>query len=126
MYTINDPMFALILRFVGRNSKVTFHDNEFMSEEFNRPVRLQLELLKPEMRLREEKITSTIVVFGGTRILEPEKARARVHELEGRLKKETGNEKLKRQILRAKRVVENSDISSMFWLTKLSIDKICN
>ncbi len=88
--------------------RLAFHDTEFMSEEFNRPVRLQLELLKPEMRLREEKITSTIVVFGGTRILEPENARARVSELEGQLKKDSGNEKLKRQVLRAQRVVENS------------------
>lgn len=33
MYTINDPMFALLLRFVGRNQKVTFHDNEFIKKE---------------------------------------------------------------------------------------------
>ncbi len=33
MYTINDPMFALILRFVGRNQKVIFHDGNFIKEQ---------------------------------------------------------------------------------------------
>ncbi len=36
-----------------------------------RPVRLQLELLKPEMALNEHGIQSTVVLFGGARIPEP-------------------------------------------------------
>ena len=36
-----------------------------------RPVRLQLELLKPEMILAERGIRSTVVLFGGARIPEP-------------------------------------------------------
>ncbi len=35
-----------------------------------RAVRMQLELLKPEMALEEHQIRSTIVVFGGTKIRE--------------------------------------------------------
>ncbi|MCU0854083.1 MAG: TIGR00730 family Rossman fold protein, partial [Rhodobacteraceae bacterium] len=43
-----------------------------------RPVRLQLELLKPEMAMSEYGIESTIVLFGGARIPDPEhKATAR-------------------------------------------------
>jgi uncharacterized protein (TIGR00730 family) len=38
-----------------------------------RPVRLQLELLKPELLLDEQGIKSTIVMFGGARIPEPAK-----------------------------------------------------
>jgi uncharacterized protein (TIGR00730 family) len=38
-----------------------------------RPVRLQLELLKPEMGLDAHGIESTIVLFGGARIPEPSK-----------------------------------------------------
>jgi hypothetical protein len=38
-----------------------------------RPVRLQLELLKPELMLDEQGIESTIVMFGGARIPEPAK-----------------------------------------------------
>ena len=33
MYTINDPMFALILRFVGRDQKVAFRDDEFIQKQ---------------------------------------------------------------------------------------------
>jgi hypothetical protein len=33
MYTINDPMFALILRFVGRNQKVILHDGNFIKKQ---------------------------------------------------------------------------------------------
>ena len=36
-----------------------------------RPVRLQLELLKPDMILAERGIRSTVVMFGGARIPEP-------------------------------------------------------
>jgi uncharacterized protein (TIGR00730 family) len=45
-----------------------------------RPVRLQLELLKPEMLLQEHEIESTVVLFGGSRILPTEEAERRVIE----------------------------------------------
>jgi uncharacterized protein (TIGR00730 family) len=51
--------------------KLAFNDNDFMCREELRPVRLQLELLKPEMMLDEQGIESTIVLFGGARIPEP-------------------------------------------------------
>ena len=34
-----------------------------------RPVRVQLELLKPELFLSEHRVRSTIVLFGGTQIV---------------------------------------------------------
>ena len=43
-------------------------DTEFLSREELRPVRLQLELLKPELVLQELGIESTVVIFGGSRI----------------------------------------------------------
>ena len=39
-------------------------DTEFLRRPELRPVRLQLELLKPEMMLEEQLVRSTIVVFG--------------------------------------------------------------
>lgn len=33
MYTINDSMFALILRFVGRNQEITFCDQAFIQKQ---------------------------------------------------------------------------------------------
>ena len=53
--------------------RLAFDDKDFLTREELRPVRLQLELLKPEMLLREHGIRSTIVLFGGARIPEPGK-----------------------------------------------------
>jgi len=52
--------------------RLAFADRDFMTREELRPVRLQLELLKPEMIMDERGITSTIVLFGGARIPAPE------------------------------------------------------
>lgn len=51
--------------------RLAFADEDFMGREELRPVRLQLELLKPEMMLDAQGITSTIVLFGGARIPSP-------------------------------------------------------
>lgn len=54
--------------------RLAFTDQDFLLREELRPIRLQLELLKSEMLLQEEKINSTIVVFGSARIPTPEQA----------------------------------------------------
>ncbi len=51
--------------------RLAFTDTDFLMREELRPVRLQLELLKPQMILDERGINSTIVMFGGARIPEP-------------------------------------------------------
>lgn len=51
--------------------RLAFDDYDFLCREELRPVRLQLELLKPEMMLDEQGIDSTVVMFGGARIPEP-------------------------------------------------------
>ncbi len=43
-----------------------------MKREELRPVRLQLELLKPQLIMDERGIESTIVMFGGARIPAPD------------------------------------------------------
>ena len=53
--------------------RLAFNDPDFMCREELRPVRLQLELLKPELILNERGIESTVVLFGGARIPEPSK-----------------------------------------------------
>lgn len=52
--------------------RLAFADNDFLCRDELRPVRLQLELLKPELMLDEHGIESTIVLFGGARIPAPE------------------------------------------------------
>ncbi|MGV3768723.1 MAG: LOG family protein [Sphingobium phenoxybenzoativorans] len=58
--------------------RLAFQDTEFLLREDLRPVRFQLELLKPELLLDEAKIESTFVFYGSARIPEPEAAQARI------------------------------------------------
>jgi uncharacterized protein (TIGR00730 family) len=55
--------------------RLAFTDEHFLLREELRPVRMQLELLKPEMIQQEQRIESTIVIFGSARIVPPEVAR---------------------------------------------------
>lgn len=54
--------------------KLAFQDTDFLLREDLRPVRFQLELLKPELLLDEAGIESTLVIYGSARIPEPEVA----------------------------------------------------
>jgi uncharacterized protein (TIGR00730 family) len=56
--------------------KLAFQDKEFLLRDDLRPVRFQLELLKPELLLDEAKIASTMVIYGSARIPEPQDADA--------------------------------------------------
>ncbi len=53
--------------------RLAFADEDFLCRPELRPVRLQLELLKPELALDEDGVESTVVLFGGARIPEPAK-----------------------------------------------------
>jgi hypothetical protein len=63
-------------RYAGPESayRLAFTDNDFLLREELRPVRVQLELLKPEMVQTELGIESTIVIFGSARIQPPDVA----------------------------------------------------
>ncbi|MFK7754047.1 MAG: TIGR00730 family Rossman fold protein [Sedimentitalea sp.] len=62
--------------------RLAFADNDFLCRDELRPVRLQLELLKPQLMLDEKQIESTIVLFGGARIPDPvDKSKARTQTL---------------------------------------------
>jgi hypothetical protein len=56
--------------------RLAFQDMDFLLREDLRPVRFQLELLKPELMLDEAGIASTFVMYGSARIPEPSKADA--------------------------------------------------
>ncbi len=62
--------------------RLAYADPDFLCRDELRPLRLQLELLKPEMELTEAGIESTVVLFGGARIPDPEfKEKARTKTL---------------------------------------------
>ena len=56
--------------------RLAFLDTDFMLRDDLRPVRFQLELLKPGILLEEANIGSTLVVYGSARIPAPEHAAA--------------------------------------------------
>ncbi|WP_379554094.1 TIGR00730 family Rossman fold protein [Qipengyuania sp. DGS5-3] len=58
--------------------KLAFRDTDFMLRDELRPVRFQLELLKPEMLLDEAGVGSTLVMYGSARIPSPEEAQAKI------------------------------------------------
>ena len=60
--------------------KLAFQDKNFLLRDELRPVRFQLELLKPEMLLDEAGVGSTFVMYGSARIPSPEYAQALVDD----------------------------------------------
>ncbi|TPE61108.1 TIGR00730 family Rossman fold protein [Sandaracinobacter neustonicus] len=52
--------------------RLAFQDDDFLLREELRPVRFQLELMKPELLLTEAGIASTFVFYGSARIPSPE------------------------------------------------------
>ncbi|MEO1488758.1 MAG: LOG family protein, partial [Pseudomonadota bacterium] len=58
--------------------KLAFRDTDFLLRDELRPVRFQLELLKPEMLLDEARVGSTLVMYGSARIPSPEEAQAKI------------------------------------------------
>lgn len=83
-------------------------DIDFLGRGEQRPVRMQLELQKVETLLRENNITSTIVVYGGTQIVPQDQAEARLAGAKRLLKKNPDEPRAKRAIERAESVLEKA------------------
>jgi uncharacterized protein (TIGR00730 family) len=83
-------------------------DLELLNLPALRPVRMQLELLKPEMLLARHGVLSTIVVFGGGSIVPREVADARLAAAHAALAAAPDGERERRDVVRAKAVLEKS------------------
>lgn len=88
--------------------RVAYKDVEFLSDPDLRPVRMQLELLKPEIAFEKNDIRSTIVVFGSTRIVEPAAAQRNLDLARARLADTPDDRRRKRDVARAERIVAKS------------------
>ncbi len=87
---------------------LAFQDTEFLLRQELRPVRLQLELLKPELTLQEQQIESTIVIYGSARTMDPETAAVRLEKVLDGLKKSPDDPFLQQELVRARRAVTSS------------------
>lgn len=88
--------------------RLSYTDIDFLTKEELRPVRLQLELLKPELLLQEHGIEGTVVVFGGSRIPEPREAEACLARRREEAAKDPANTELRRRVAVAERVAGKS------------------
>lgn len=71
---------------VNNVQQLAFLDPDFLLREELRPIRVMLELLKPETILREERVESTIVIFGSARINEYSAAKLELAKAKRQLK----------------------------------------
>ncbi len=89
-------------------NKVAFQDPDFLLRKELRPVRLQLELLKPELTLQEQAIKSTVVVFGSARISSPEVAAEKLAAASEAIANNGGDPQAARALKAAEKTVEQS------------------
>ncbi len=87
---------------------VAYEDIEFLNRDDLRPVRLQLELLKPELIMEEHKIVSTIAVFGSSRLVSREEAEKNLSDVEKRAAANPEQLELQEALARARCLVDNS------------------
>jgi uncharacterized protein (TIGR00730 family) len=88
--------------------KMAFQDPEFLLRDELRPVRLQLEVLKPELILQEQHIESTVVVFGSARILDPETAESKLVSAQAEYAKNNDDPMLAKKVETSRKALENS------------------
>ena len=88
--------------------RLAYEDIDLLGQEELRPLRLQLELLKPERILHEQGIHSTVVVFGSARISDAETAAARRDTLERQTRAAPSDAKLARELAQARRRVDQA------------------
>jgi uncharacterized protein (TIGR00730 family) len=85
--------------------RLAIEDPYFLKSPELRSVRVQLELLKPELVFSELGIHSTIVAFGGTQIVDDAEANRKLNAATAALERSPENTGLKRAVERAKRIV---------------------
>jgi uncharacterized protein (TIGR00730 family) len=82
----------------------TDQDIDILRRDELRPTRLQLDYLKPELILQDHGVVSTIVVFGGTRIVEPRAAKSRLERARARAAQNPNDQAAQRRVQVAERV----------------------
>ena len=102
---VNDRLEAIMN---NDSYKVAYLDESFIRREDLRPLRLELELLKPQMLMEEAGIESTVVVFGGTQIAPKEVAEPRLAAAEKAIAASPDSEEAKRELFLAERVMSKS------------------
>lgn len=93
---------------MNKDSKANHANYAFLYHDEARGVRLQLDYLKAEVKMREHGIEHTIVVFGSARIIEPERAIAALTQAEKALETAPENIEYQTALKGAKKALQKS------------------
>jgi uncharacterized protein (TIGR00730 family) len=88
--------------------RLAFDDTDFLLRDELRAVRLQLELLKPDLVLQENGIDSTVVVFGSSRISDGDSAALNLSAAVAAKNRDPGDENLSERAAIAEKLAEKS------------------
>ncbi len=88
--------------------KPAYKDSDFLLRDELRPIRVHLELLKPELLQQEAGITSTLVVFGSSRIPDRDKAEKNLEEEKRKLAASPSDIRLSKNVDIAAKILEKS------------------
>ncbi|MBB71285.1 MAG: hypothetical protein CMF50_02670 [Legionellales bacterium] len=88
--------------------KLAFADKDFLLRDELRPVRLQLELLKPELIQQDHGIESSVVIFGSARIPAPSVAQERIEDAKRALQQNPDDKQLQQALAKAKSLADKS------------------
>ena len=88
--------------------RLSYTDTDFLTREELRPVRLQLELLKPEIIQEEHGIDATIVIFGSSRIPDKKEAQNNLAKAKQNAADAPEDTNLKRRVVIAENILKKS------------------
>ena len=88
--------------------KLAYEDLELLSRNEMRGVRMLLEITKPDLILEENKILSTIIIFGGASIAEESKTKEKIDDIKKLIKKNPSSVLLKRNLNRLENLLSMS------------------
>jgi uncharacterized protein (TIGR00730 family) len=90
-----------------------YKDSDFLLRDDLRPLRVHLELLKPELLQQEANIDSTLAVFGSSRIPDKESAERNLEEEREKLAMNPSDVRLLKNVEIAERILEKSHYYEM-------------
>ncbi len=82
--------------------RLAYDDLDFILRDEMRPVRLLLELSKPEITLQDHGIEQTVVIYGSARTLEPDVAKAKFKDIQERLDNDPENTALQDALIKTR------------------------
>ena len=88
--------------------KLAYEDIGLLNRNEMRGVRMLLEITKPDLILEENKVLSTIIIFGGASIAEESKTKAKIDDIKKLIKKNPSSVLLKRNLNRLENLLSMS------------------